>query len=163
VTPTIAPDFDGLLPKHTAEELRQLEANILADPDHERFPPIIVWANQKNIILDGHNQFRLRTKHRLKIRFAKIDFDSRDEALAYSMQVQLGRRNLDASAMAMILSKLPKGTDKSAGDQLTTATREQLAQEHGISRATMQRADRVREQAAPAVVKATGDIDPVRG
>jgi hypothetical protein len=59
----------------------------------------------------------------------------------------------------MILSKLSKGTDKSAGDQLTTATREQLAQEHGISRATMQKSCGVTLTRARVMPKLTGMID----
>src|SRR3990172_11857946 len=104
---TIAPDFATLLPPLSAEELAQLEANLRANPD--RFPPVAIWSNHKNTILDGHNQYRLRMKLRMKVVYSKHEFESRDEALRWALEQQLGRRNMTPSQMAMYIAKFPPG------------------------------------------------------
>ena len=150
----IASDFLNLLPRHTDEELKLLTAACKADPEHKAMPPVYVWGNQKNTILDGHNQHKIRSKLNLKIRYEKKEFESRDQAMAWAIDIQFSRRNVDASVRAMALSKLPKQTDMSSNGQLATASREEIAEKHGVGRRTLQRADKVREEAAPAVIEA---------
>lgn len=148
---TIAPDFEKLLPPLGEDELAQLERNVLDDPDHERMPPIIVWSNHKNTIVDGHNQYRIRSKHNLKPKFVGINFETRDEALHYGAAVQLGRRNLTASQRAFYATKYPK---PGSGEKRTecASTEETTAKQAGVSRRTLQQAKAVNGH-APASVK----------
>jgi hypothetical protein len=175
---TIAPDFRDLFRPMTPEEFEQAKANNEADPSHERIPPVVVWDG---IIIDGHHTHRIRENLRdgegkpVKIRYAKMEFEDRQAAMAYAIHAQIGRRNLDPSQIAMAIAKLPKGTagrpaeknrDKfdpisspsGNGSQLATISsapsRDELADEAGIGRRTMQRADKVNEQGAKAVVAA---------
>lgn len=155
---TIAADFRDLLTAHTPEELAQLEANCLADPDHEQMPPIILWGNQNNTIIDGHNQNRIREKHRLKIRYAKLDFDTRDEAMRHALDVQFGRRNSDASQRAMAYTKLDRnehGGNRKVDDpdQAANLPLEILAEKAGVSERTMRAAANVVDHAAAAIIK----------
>jgi hypothetical protein len=168
---TIAPDFRDLFRPMTPEEYEQAKANNEADPNHERIPPVVVWDG---IIIDGHHTHRIRESLRdsdgkpVKIRYAKMEFADRQAAMAYAIHAQIGRRNLDPSQIAMAIAKLPKGTPgrpaEGNGSQLATfssgPSRDELADEAGIGRRTMQRADKVNEQGAKAVVDAVtaGDV-----
>lgn len=161
---TTAPDFENLLPPLGDAELSQLELNCLADRDHERMPPVLVWANHKNTIIDGHNQHRIREKHRLKIKYARLSFDTRDEAIRHALDVQFGRRNLDASQRAMAYAKVPRQpaggdrrSDQTANLQFDPATVSELAEAAGVSERTMSSAVKVADNCAAAIVKSVQD------
>jgi hypothetical protein len=158
---SIAPDFRDLFRPMTDEEFEQAKANNQADPNHERIPPVVVWDG---IIIDGHHTHRIRENLRdgegkpVKIRYAKMEFADRQAAMAYAIHAQIGRRNLDASQMAMAIAKLPKGTagrpaekNRDKFDPISQPSRAELAEEAGIGRTTMKYADKVNEQGAKAV------------
>ena len=164
---TIAPDFRDLFRPLTEDEFNQAQANNLDDPDHERVPPVVVWDG---LIIDGHHTYKIRSSLRLngkpvKIRYHKMDFYDRDEAMAYAIKAQLGRRNLNASQIAMALAKLPKSK---RGPEIVShefvrnseSSREQLAHEAGIGTTTMTAADKVHEQGAKVLQDAvtSGDV-----
>lgn len=152
---TIAPDFEHLLPALTDAELAQLTANCEADPDHERMPAVIIWENQKNTVIDGHNQYRIRTKLGLKIKYAKVSFEDRDEAKRYALDVQFGRRNLDASQRAMAYAKLPrKAEGKPKANSVNLPSIKSLADSAGVSEKTMTFAAKVADKGAAPIVKA---------
>lgn len=158
---TVAPDFEHLLPKLDESEFAQLEQNCLADPQHEQMPPVLLWTNCKNTIIDGHNQHRIREKHRLKIKYARLSFESRDEALRHALDVQFGRRNLDASQRAMAYAALPRQSvggdrvsDHSANLPNGQPTVSDLAEAAGVSERTMTSAVKVADGCTAAVVNA---------
>jgi hypothetical protein len=163
---SIAPDFRDLFRPMTAEEYEQAKANNQADPNHERIPPVVVWDG---IVIDGHHTHRIRESLRdgegkpVKIRYAKMEFSDRQAAMAYAIHAQIGRRNLDPSQIAMALAKLPKaprGPKELVANLLETPNRDELAKEAGVSRRTVQHADKVTEQGAKAVQDAVvaGDV-----
>lgn len=152
---TIAPDFESLLPPLSDAELAQLEQNCLDDPKHENMPPVILWSNHKNTLVDGHNQNRVRTKHNLKIKYVRRDFDSRDDAKRFALDVQFGRRNLDASQRAMAYAKLPRKTEgKPKANSANLQSIAELAESAGVSERTMADAVKVADKAPAAVAKA---------
>lgn len=161
---SIAPDFEHLLPALSDSEAAQLKANCEADPNHERMPAVLVWSNHKNTIIDGHNQHRIRERLRLKIKYAKLDFDTRDDAFRYALDVQFGRRNCDASQRAIAYAKLPRnshgGTRKADSDQVLNSTLENLAEKAGVGVSTMRAAAVVVDKSAAPIVKAveSGDV-----
>lgn len=158
---SIAPDFRDLFRPLTDEEFEQAKANNQSDPEHERIPPVVVWQCGKEwIIVDGHHTHRIRENLRVngkpvKVKYHKLDFADRQSAMAYAIHAQIGRRNLDASQLAMALAKLPKAKPGRSGNggQLAgnSETRESLATEAGIGIKTLQRADKVTEHGAKAV------------
>ncbi len=154
----IAPDFKNLWPEHTVDELAQLEANCLADPDHERMPPIILWKNHKNTVVDGHHQLAIREKHRLKIRYASLEFETRDHAKAFAAGAQLGRRNLTESQVAIAIAEVYRlrryahGGNRKNG-QAVSVPLEKLAETAGISEKTMRSAANVVDKAATPIVE----------
>lgn len=154
---TIAPDFQSLLNEHAPEELAQLEENCLSDPKHERMPPVLLWANapKPNTIVDGHHQHAIRTKHRLTIKYAKLDFESRQEAKAYAFCVQLGRRNWSQSQRAIALAeytKLRRPQGRPTGNSVTLPSIDKLAETAGVGTSTMGQAAKVSDTGAAAIV-----------
>jgi hypothetical protein len=153
------PEFQNLLPPHTDAELNQLEENCKADPNHERLPPIQVWRNGgdsgSDIIVDGNNQHRIREQLGLKIRSVMLDFDSRDAALRYALDVQFGRRNLTASQRAMAYAALPRMPEGRPGENVANLQRlAELAEAAGVSKRMMSDATKVADKAAPDVAQA---------
>lgn len=169
---TIAPDFRDLFRPLTKEEIEHATLNNLDDPKHERIPPVVVWKVSTDwIIVEGHHTHKIRENLRVNgkpvtIRYHKMDFPDRDSALAYAIRAQLGRRNLDASQIAMALAKLPKAKrGKKPSDEFPVnlpeiQTREELAAESGISSKTLGFADKVEATGAKPIkaAVAAGDV-----
>ena len=58
---TIDKEFESLIPPLSAEEFQQLEENCLRDGIRDA---LIVWEQDGNdILIDGHNRFRIVGKH----------------------------------------------------------------------------------------------------
>lgn len=149
----IAPDFRDLWPEHTPEELEQLTASCLADPDHEWMPPVALWvdAPKPNTILDGHHQYVIRSRRRLKIKYAKLKFATRQEAMVHAIGAQLGRRNLSPSQIAIGIVELAKNIGKSGIDSIPNL--ESTAKEMGVGKQTVYNAKRVSEHGAKPIVE----------
>jgi N6-adenosine-specific RNA methylase IME4 len=88
--PTIDPEFSALIPPLQADELAQLEANILQDGCRD---PLTVW---RGLLLDGHNRLMICQSHGLKFATVEVELASRDDALLWIIRNQFGRRNLPA-------------------------------------------------------------------
>jgi site-specific DNA-methyltransferase (adenine-specific) len=84
----IKEEFRKLIPALTAEEFKQLEANILKDGIRD---PLILW---NDILIDGHNRYSIAMKHEIKFECIDMAFDSEDNVKIWMAQNQLGRRNL---------------------------------------------------------------------
>jgi N6-adenosine-specific RNA methylase IME4 len=85
---TIDPEFKALIPPLAADELRQLEENILRDGCRD---PLVVW---NGILIDGHNRHEICTRNGIEFRVRCIDFESRTHARIWMRNNQAGRRNL---------------------------------------------------------------------
>ena len=85
----INPKFRDLIPPLSADEYEQLEKNLLTDGIRE---PLVAWGN---VLIDGHNRYRIALKHNLPFETVRKEFADEDEASIWIMQNQLGRRNLN--------------------------------------------------------------------
>ena len=86
---TVDPEFRDLIPPLNEEELKLLEASIVADGCES---PLIVW---NGVIVDGHNRYAICRKHEIPFAIQEKDFNSRDDAMLWMLRNQLGRRNLN--------------------------------------------------------------------
>ena len=85
----IDPDFRDCLPKMALEEYCQLEKNILK---YGVQSPLIVW---NDYIVDGHNRYDICfNNHIQEVPVTESHFESKEEALRWILENQLGRRNL---------------------------------------------------------------------
>ena len=150
----IDPEFESRIPPLTDDEFKQLEENILADG--VIINPIIVWDG---VIVDGHNRFRIVEKHpHITFTTCEREFNDRHDALAWICKNQLGRRNLTFQQKKYLIGKQfeaekqRQGTNnqyvqaKSEKCQLGTFqnsvdTAERIAQENGIGRRSVFRAE----------------------
>ena len=104
----IDPEFKELIPPLTDDEFKQLEANLLRDGCKE---PLTVWDG---ILIDGHNRCNICQQHSIKFKIDEIKFKSRDHAMAWIDERQLGRRNLDDDKRAMVADDLVQRLSKIA-------------------------------------------------
>jgi len=103
-------EFASLVPPLTDEELRQLEANLLADGCRE---PLVVWGPE-GILLDGHNRYRICREHDIQFDVREVFLSSRDAATCWIIKNQFGRRNLTPYQRAELALKLKEIIDRTA-------------------------------------------------
>jgi ParB family chromosome partitioning protein len=95
----IDPEFKALIPPLAAEELAQLEANILRDGCRD---PLVVWSGT---LIDGHNRHAICTKHGLPFDEIEMEFTDRDAVEIWIIENQTGRRNLAAIDKVPLLER----------------------------------------------------------
>jgi hypothetical protein len=95
----IAPEFEALIPKLRVEEYEQLENSLRHDGCRD---PLRVWEKE-NLLLDGHNRYRICEKWAICYGVTYLDFPNRDAAKLWIFDNQLGRRNVtDDQRVAII-------------------------------------------------------------
>src|SRR5882724_10934090 len=87
----IDPEIMELLPRHSPEELAQLEANIV---DAGRARDKIIVQAETNIVMDGHTRLGICKKHRLPYEVEETDVRGRPALIQWVIDNQMGRRNL---------------------------------------------------------------------
>lgn len=126
-------------------QLFQLEKNILAEGCRE---PIIIWKhNNKFVIVDGHNRYGICRKNKLPFKTKQIAFKNFEDAKAWMIDNQMGRRNLTPDQLsyyrgvkylALRKKKGGYGNVKSKGQNEIT-TSEMLANQFTVSESTVKR------------------------
>ena len=98
----IDPEFKALIPPLSPSERRDLEANLL---DDGCLSPLAVWQDH-NVLLDGHNRHEICGRHNIPCKIHQIALETREDAKAWIIRHQLGRRNLTESQRAMFATEL---------------------------------------------------------
>lgn len=152
--PLIDGEFAALIPPLQPDELAQLEANIIADGCRD---PLVVW---RGTLLDGHNRLAICEHHGLPYQTVAIDLPDRAAALDWILANQLGRRNLTRDQFTVLLGRR-YAAQKTVGHGARTGyqndtqrTRDRIAQEHGVSSATVSRAAAIIAELPEPVVDA---------
>ena len=155
----IDPEFQGKIPPLTSEELDQLEKNIVSDG--KVINPIIVW---NGLIIDGHNRYAILQKHPdIPYTVHEKEFADRYEAIVWICKNQLGRRNLTPEQKLFLIGKQYEAEKSSHGEARKEShdengrfhrssqtdnsgeamkTCERIAEENGVSKATVLRASK---------------------
>jgi len=143
----IDPEFRDLIPPLSNEELENLHISISNDGC---LAPLIVWK-QEGILLDGHNRYAFCKKCDYDFQVTEIKLPHRESAKNWIILNQLGRRNVSPDVAARLRGKLylsrknGNGGDRKSeesvaqNEQLKTDTAELIAQQTGVSRATIVR------------------------
>ncbi len=97
--PQIDKEFSSLIPPLTPEEFSGLEQSIIAEGCRDA---IILW---NNIIIDGHNRYKICTEHKIPFRTETKDFASREDVILWMFRNQLSRRNLNDFQRVEIVRK----------------------------------------------------------
>lgn len=149
-------EFRDKIPPLTADEFKQLEANILEDG--EVYEPIAVW---NGVIIDGHNRWKIVQAHpEIPYKVREMDFPDKWAAFEWMYKKQLGRRNLTEQQRTYMIGKMYEARKKSVGNTTTRRNAdgtfqctqngnigtqrvsEQIADELGIAKNTVIRGER---------------------
>jgi ParB-like chromosome segregation protein Spo0J len=151
-------EFAALIPPMSTDEFEELERSILAEGCRD---PIVVW---RGVIVDGHTRYRICQAHHLPFMTKEMEFSDRDEAKAWIIGTQLGRRNINLFVKAELASALKNLVAERAkenmrlgrGNRVDTPihTREELAKKAGVSHNTISQVDRIKAKGVPELVKA---------
>ena len=141
----IKPDFKNLIPPLSAEEKQLLEDNILRDGCRDA---LLLW---NDTLIDGHNRYEICSKFSIPFETKQITgLETVDDAINWIIDNQLGRRNITSQQRDYLLGlryrqekKQGARTDLTSpqnGDKLKTS--EKIAQQHGVSKNTVERAEK---------------------
>ena len=155
----IDPEFQSQIPPLTDDEFKQLEENILKEG--KLISPLIVWGNT---LVDGHNRYEIVQEHpEISFSTMPLPFESRKEVLAWICKNQLGRRNLTPEQKLFLIGKQYEAEKSSHGEARKEShdengrfhrssqtdnsgeamkTCERIAEENGVSKATVLRASK---------------------
>jgi hypothetical protein len=133
-----------IVPLHE-EEFKQLEKNIRKDGCRE---PLTVWPTpNKDILVDGHNRYKICSKYGIPFRINQINFHNLEEAKVWIINNQMGRRNLNPDQMSYYRGMKYESLKKNRGGyefvesigQNDGPTTEKLAKEFNVSESTITR------------------------
>ena len=98
-------EFKALIPPLAPEEFAQLEENCIRDGIRD---PLVVWhvPNGDDILIDGHNRYKIASEHNINFVVEKMEFDIRDDVKAWIIRNQLGRRNLNTYNRSLLALEL---------------------------------------------------------
>jgi hypothetical protein len=153
----IDPDLQKFIRPLTEDEFRQLEENILAEGCRD---PLVLWQkDNKYILVDGHNRFRVCQKHQLPFNYQVHNFQSLAEAKDWMINNQLGKRNLTENQKSFYRG-LQYRTEKSKSKNISNLkqfqvegekvspsgkTSERLAEQHKVSEKTIKNDEKYAE------------------
>lgn len=89
-TVIIDPEFAGLIPPLQDDEYEQLKAAILADGCRDA---LVVWKGH-NILVDGHNRYRICSDNAIEFRVMEREFVDRRDVRIWMRGNQIARRNI---------------------------------------------------------------------
>jgi hypothetical protein len=104
-------------------------------------------GKNKNILIDGHNRYKICKKNQLSFKIIEINFDSIENVKFWIINNQLGRRNLNPDQMSYYRGMKYESIKKSKGGyeyvksagQIDGLTTEKLAREFNVSESTITR------------------------
>lgn len=160
-------EFRDLIPPLTDDEFKQLEENCIREGIRDA---LVVWHVPAgyNILIDGHNRYKIAQKHTLPYKVEEKQFQDRKEAKEWIILNQFGRRNLsayDRSLLALklkpvIAEKAKKNESKGGqGCQISDKvdTKKELAKVAGVSHDTIHKVEKIEAEATPQVKQAVRD------
>jgi hypothetical protein len=139
-------ELKDLIPPLTTDELSALEANLLRDG---LLDALKVWRTDTgDVLLDGYNRYGICAKHGIEYRVEPVPgISTREDAKAWMVQHQLGRRNLNESQRAMLagrMATLRDGQHKPAGP-IGPASQSEVAKKFNVGHRSVKRARVVQE------------------
>lgn len=152
-------EFRNLIPPLSEEEYKQLEENCIRDGIRD---PLVVWRldDGSAFLVDGYNRSKIAMEHGLRVETKDMHFETRDDAICWIINNQLGRRNihpLDETALREkereIISKQSKERmiDGAKGvENLPQAkTRDIMGAKIGVSGKTYDKLREINKKATP--------------
>lgn len=180
----IDPLFRGIIRPLSEEEYSGLEASILHEGCRDALI-IATWPEEgeiKQALADGHHRYEICTKYGMSFETTVIDFESKDDAIVWICDNQLGRRNLtpfNRTELALIKEPIiarkakerqrAAGGDKKSENRDTSLcqisdkaidTKKEVAKAAGVSHDTVIKVKKIKEAAPPEVQEQLRRGDP---
>ena len=111
----IDPELKSLIPPLSPEEMAQLEENIMEDGCRD---PLVLWDAT---ILDGHNRHDICTRNGIVFGTVRKSFSSRDDAKAWIIRNQFGRRNITLASRCRLAETLAEVIRRKAAANLSAS------------------------------------------
>lgn len=148
----ILDELKELIPPLLADEIKQLEKNILEFGVKD---PLTVWETTENtitssgektpvfVLIDGHNRYKIITENALDYRINLMSFPSLNSVKEYMIDYQLGRRNLTPEQSSFLRGKRYLQEKQERGgykaDKPNVDVSEELGKTYGVSNRTIKR------------------------
>lgn len=150
----ILPALETLIPPLTNDEYEQLRLNIELEGCRE---PLIVWQKgEENILIDGHNRYRICKQAGKTFKIKVIELEDIDMAKDWMINNQLGKRNVSDMTKSYLRgvqynrekNKINAGikllaekneNNEAEGQKISQRTNERLAEQHRVSAKTIER------------------------
>ncbi len=166
-------EFESLIPPLSDDEFRQLEENCVKEGIRDA---LVVWKvpNGDQILVDGHNRWKISAKHGgIPFQIKEMKFDLREDAIAWIIRNQFGRRNLSLFDRAELALKLKPIIAKEAKKRQNLGlksdeggrTDEALGKIAGVGKDTIRKVDTIVNSDREDIKKAvkSGDISINQG
>lgn len=165
---TIDREFAGLCPPLKPEELNLLEASLERDGCRD---PIVVWANNQDTIIDGHNRYRFCRKFGAAFKTKAVVLEDRNAVRNWIIDNQLARRNVTEEQKAYLRGQRyitekraqggtganqHKSHEQSVQNDQSANTADMLAAEYKVAPMTIRR-DAQYAEAIDTIAKNAGD------
>jgi 16S rRNA G966 N2-methylase RsmD len=135
-------EFKNLVPPLQQEEYDLLEKSILEEGCRDA---LVIW---NGFIIDGHNRYRICSKHNIEFDVVEKEFDSREKVKDWIDANQLGRRNLTPDQRQVLIGRRynrEKNKNKFKGNQYSGEgknftnqnTADKLSKEYNVSDRTI--------------------------
>jgi hypothetical protein len=121
--PIVDEEFKALMPPLSESEYQQLQQSILACG--ECHDAILLW---NNLLVDGFNRFCICVEHGIEFKVEEMEFSTREEAMLWIIEHQLGRRNLTDAARIELAQCRAKMLRKHARENQSKAGTERCGQ-----------------------------------
>lgn len=161
----IDPEFQHLIPPLSTEEYSGLEQSLLDEGCRDA---LVVWDGT---LIDGHNRYEICKRHGIPFETVERFFANRDAAIEWIILNQFGRRNLPQHERARLALRLKPIMAKEARERQATSTggsspqlvpnlaqggdkgktREKLAQIAGVGHTTLDKVERIENEAPKPV------------
>jgi hypothetical protein len=109
-------EFQSLIFPLSNDEYILLEQNIIRDGCRDA---LVVWK-EEDILLDGHNRYKICQKHKIDYKIKIISLSDRATAEDWIDSNQLGRRNLSPDMMRLIRGRLYNRLKEAKGGDIRT-------------------------------------------
>lgn len=89
-------EFSQVLPAPSEQALQGLEQSLLKEGCLDPLTVYEVPSEERFILVDGHQRYRICKKHKLKMRVRLYWFESREHIIGWISHYHISRRNLTA-------------------------------------------------------------------
>jgi len=143
----VDPEIQSFLPKMGEESYGLLRKNIIArhEAGHKVDNLVIINVNGDHFLGDGHNRKDICDGEGIPYEFSILKMSTREEAIQWIIENQLGKRNLtdaqrsDLRGRLYLNTKNGHGGDRASSQNGNLKTAEKIAKTEGVSKNTVLR------------------------